>query len=197
MEGKLSLDLAGASLPLFDPATGSVDGTLAVHQVQVRPGPLALQIVGAIDQVQALLLRRQAGELSKEQVWMQMPEQQIPFKLEQGRVYHEGMTFMVKNVSVKTSGSVGTDETIRLVAHIAIRDEWLGDNKVFAGLKGQTVQIPINGTLSRPQLDPRILANLTKQFGGSALEGLIQDKVGDKLDGAVKDGLDKLFRKKK
>ena len=197
VEGKLSLDLAGASLPLFDPATGSVDGTLAVHQVQVRPGPLALQIVGAIDQVQALLLRRQAGELSKEQVWMQMPEQQIPFKLEQGRVYHEGMTFMVKNVSVKTSGSVGTDETIRLVAHIAIRDEWLGDNKVFAGLKGQTVQIPINGTLSRPQLDPRILANLTKQFGGSALEGLIQDKVGDKLDGAVKDGLDKLFRKKK
>lgn len=197
VEVKLSLSLAGASLPLFDPATGNVAGTLAVHQAQVRPGPLALQIVGAIDQVQAILLRRQAGELSKERVWLEMPEQQVPFKLEQGRVYHEGMTFMVKNVTVKTSGSVGTDETLRLVADIAIRDEWLGDNKVFAGLKGQSVQIPINGTLSRPQLDPRILGNLTKQFGSSALEGLIQDQVGDKLDGAVKNGLDKLFRNKK
>lgn len=197
VEGKLSLDVAGASLPLLDPATGSIAGSLAVHTAQVRPGPLALQIVGAIDQIQALLLRRQAGELSKERVWLQMPEQQIPFKLEQGRVYHEGMTFMVKNVSVKTRGSVGTDETIQLVAEIAIRDEWLGDNKIFAGLKGQSVQIPINGTLTRPQLDSRVLGNLTKQFGNSALEGLIQDKVGDKLDDAVKNGLDKLFRNKK
>ena len=196
VEGKFSLDMQAASLPLSAPATGSVDATLAVHQVQVRPGPLALKIVSAIDQVQTIISRRPLGDLSQD-VWLEMPEQQIPFKLEQGRVHHQGMTFTVKNVAVKTSGSVGLDETLQLIAEIPVRNEWLGSNKVFAGLKGQSIQIPINGTLTSPQLDPRVLSNLTQQMGGTVIEGLLKDQVGDKLDGAINKGLDRLFGGKK
>ena len=112
-------------------------------------------------------------------------------------MHHEGLTFIVKNVTVRTSGSVGTDETISLVAEIGIRDEWLGNNKALAGLKGQSIQIPMTGTLTRPQPDPRVFANLAQQIGGSALEGLLQDKVGDKLDDAINNGLDKLLKRKK
>ena len=196
VEGKFSLDMQAASLPLSAPATGSVDATLAVHQVQVRPGPLALKIVSAIDQVQTIISRRPLGDLSQD-VWLEMPEQQIPFKLEQGRVHHQGMTFTVKNVAVKTSGSVGLDETLQLIAEIPVRNEWLGSNKVFAGLKGQSIQIPINGTLTSPQLDPRVFSNLTQQMGGTVIEGLLKDQVGDKLDGAINKGLDRLFGGKK
>ena len=193
VEGKFSLDMKGASLPLSAPATGSADGTLSVHQVQVRPGPLALKLVSAIDQVQSLISRRPLGDLSKD-VWLEMPEQHVQFQLEQGRVHHDGMTFTVKNVAVKTSGSIGTDETLNLMAEIPVRDEWLGSNKIFAGLKGQSIQIPINGTLTNPQLDPNVISKLTQQMGGSAIEGVLKDKVGDKLDGVINDGLNKFFK---
>ena len=196
VEGKFSLDMQGASLPLSAPATGTVDARLSVHQVQVRPGPLALKIVGAIDQVQSIITRRSVGDLSKD-VWLEMPEQHIPFKMEQGRVHHEGMTFTVKNVAVKTSGSVGTDETLDLIAEIPIQNGWLGNNKVFASLKGQSVRIPIRGTLTSPQLDPSIFSKLTEQLGGSVLEGVLQDQVGGKLDGVINDGLNRFFKGKK
>lgn len=196
VEGKFSLDMQGATVPIYAPTTGSVDGKLSVHQVQVRPGPLALKIVSGIDQLQSIISRRPLGDLSKD-VWLEMPEQHVPFKLIEGRVHHEGLTFMVKNVVVKTSGSVGLDESIRLVAEVPVKDEWLGSNKIFAPLKGQSVQIPISGTLTNPQLDPRVFSNLTQQMGGSLLEGVLKDQVGDKLDGALNNGLNRLLRGKK
>ena len=193
VEGKFSLDMKGASIPLSAPATGSVDATLSVHQVQVRPGPLAMKIVGAIDQVQSIITRRSLGVASQD-VWLQMPEQHIPFKMEQGRIHHEGMTFTVQNVVVKTSGSVGIDETLSLIAEIPMQDQWLGSNKTFASLKGTSIQIPINGTLTSPQLDPNVFSNLTQQMGGSVLEGVLKDKVGDKFDGVINDGLNRFFK---
>lgn len=196
VEGKFSLDMQGATVPIYTPTTGSVDGKLSVHQVQVRPGPLALKIVSGIDQLQTLISRKPLGDLSKD-VWLEMPEQHVPFKLIEGRVHHEGMTFMVKNVIVKTSGSVGLDESIQLIAEVPVKDEWLGSNKIFAPLKGQSVQIPISGTLTNPQLDPRVFSNLTKQMGGSLLEGVIKDQVGDKLDDALSNGLNRFLKGKK
>ena len=165
-----------------------------------RPGPTALQIVSAINQIQSMITRRQTGDANPAQVWLEMPEQQVPFKLDQGRMYNDGLTFLVKNVSVKTSGSVGLDETLNLVAEIGIRDEWLGNNKILASLKGQSISIPIIGTLNHPQIDSRVFASLAQKLGSSAFEGILQDKVGDKLnnlDGALNKGLDKLFGGKK
>ena len=42
-EGKFSLNLEGASVPLFTPLASSVQGGLAIHGAQVGPGPLAKQ----------------------------------------------------------------------------------------------------------------------------------------------------------
>ena len=84
-----------------------------------------------------------------------------------------------------------------MVAEIPIQAEWLGNNKTLQSLKGQLISIPIAGTLSKPKLDPRVFAKLTQQLGGSVIEGLIQDKIGGKLDGAVNKGLDLLFKGKK
>ncbi len=197
VEGKISVDMQAASLPLLAPATGTASGVLSIHRAQARPGTVALQITSAIDQVRTMITRRQANGPNRDQVWLEMTEQQVPFRLEQGRMYHEGMTFMVSNVSVKTSGSVGLDNTLNLIAEIAIKDEWLGNNKAVAGLKGKSIQIPITGTTSRPQIDPSVFTSLLQQLGGSAIEGLLQDKVGDGLNGVINDGLDKLLRGRK
>jgi len=197
VDGKISVDTQGASLPLSAPATGSADGVLTIHRAQAKPGPTSLQIVQAINQVRTILTRKQSGDPNRDQVWIEMTEQQVPIKLAQGRVYHQGMTFTVATVTVKTSGSVGLDNTLNLVAEIAVKDEWLGNNKTLAGLKGKTIQIPITGTTSRPQVDPNAFAELAKQIGGAAIDGLLEDKVGGDLKGVINNGLDQLLRGKK
>ena len=197
IDGKFSAQMNAATLPLFAPSDGSAQGELLIERVQARPGRLALQIVQAIDQVQSIIKRSVLGGTNLETALIEMPEQQIPFKLEQRRVYHQGMTFLVNNVSVKTTGSVGMDTTLSLVAEISIHNDWLGNNKVLAGLKGKSIQIPITGTTSRPQIDPSVFSNLLRQLGGSAVEDLLQEKVGGRLNEAVNDGLDKLLKGQK
>lgn len=197
VDGKISVEMQQASLPLSMPSAGSMGGVLSIHQAQAKPGSVGMQLANVIEQVKSILTRKPAGDPNREQVWIEMPEQRVPFNLVQGRVYHEGMTFAIKNVSLKTRGSVGVDNTLNLVADIPVHDEWLGKDKILAGLKGKTISIPITGTLSQPQVDPAIFENLLRQVGESGLEGVLKDKVGDELNGILNNGLDKLLRNKK
>jgi len=197
VDGKITVDLGAASLPLSDPSTGSANGVLSIHRAQAKPGPLSLQMIGVINQIRSILTRQPGGNPNRDQVWIEMTEQQVPFKLENDRVYHQGMTFLVTKVLIRTSGSVGLDNTLDLVAEIPIKDEWLGNNKALAGMKGKTVKVPITGTTSRPQVDPSAMADLARQLSGAAIDGLLDDKVGDGLKGVINNGIDKLLRGKR
>ena len=193
VEGKFSLDVAGGSLPLMTPTSGEMSGAVGVHRAQVRPGPASMQIVGLIDQIRSVIRQRAAGDPQRERVWMELPEQSVDFKLTQGRMHHRALTIQIQDVTLRTSGFVGMDETLNLTAEFVIPDDWIGNTKLLAGLKGKSIRIPIGGTLSRPVPDGRILGELTRQLGGSALEGLLEKKLDSKLDGLFKKNLNKLL----
>ena len=193
VEGKFSLDVAGGTLPLMTPTSGELSGAVGVHRAQVRPGPSSMQLVALIDQIRAAIRQRPAGDPQRERVWMEMPEQSVDFKLAQGRMHHRLLTIQIKDVTLRTSGSVGMDETLNLIAEFGIPDDWIGSTKVLASLKGKSLRIPIGGTLSQPRPDSRILGELTKQLGGSALEGLLEKQLDNKLDGLFKKNLNKLL----
>ena len=205
VEGKFSVDLAGGTLPLLSPSTGEFSGAIGVHTAQVRPGPLTMQLLGVIDQVRSVLRQRAATGPQRERVLMEMPEQSVDFKLADGRMHHQGLTFQFQDVTLRTSGSVGMDETLNLIAEIPVPDEWVAGKKLLAGFKGKSISIPIGGTLKQPRLDSRVLGDLTKQMGGSALEGFLGDKLGGSLDKPLEGQLEKklegafdgLFNKKK
>jgi translocation and assembly module TamB len=57
---------------------------------------------------------------------------------------------------------------------------------LLSGFKGQSLQIPLSGTLTRPQMDERAIGSLTQQL----LQGAAQQAVGGELNKA----LDKLFK---
>ncbi len=179
IDGQFSLDVASGALPLSAPTTGELGATLGVHHVKVRPGGTALQVLGMFDQIQSIITRKPAGNGPRDHIWMQMPEQAIAFKLAGGRVHHTDVTFLIGDGVVQSSGSVGMDETIDLVLQIPIRDEWTRDQKLLAGLKDKSLKIPVRGTLTRPQIDSRILTELATQIGGTALEGVLEDKLDD------------------
>jgi hypothetical protein len=191
VEGKISLDLQQATIPMGSTVNGTGEGMMTIHGAQAHPGPLAMQIVQSIDQVRSIITRQLPPNPNSDKVWVEMPEQKVPVKLEQGRMFHDGMTFIVANATVKTSGSVGMDSSLNLVAQFALKDDWLGNKKL---LKGKSIQVPITGTISRPKIDPKFFANLAQQLGGSLVDDLLQDKVGGGVDRIINNGLDKLLK---
>ena len=57
-EGKFSLDLEETIVPLANPRQAQVQGRLAVHQLNVTPGPMMADLIQIVKQVEALSERK-------------------------------------------------------------------------------------------------------------------------------------------
>jgi hypothetical protein len=182
-QGELSLDLTGAKVPLFTPETASAVGRLEVHSLQVTPGPPARAVILLAEQIRALIERRPPPtELNRNPTLLAINDQKIDFRMAGGRVVHQGMTMNVGEVTIRTSGWVGFDETMGLVAEIPIKAEWVQQTPALASMQGQSLQIPIGGTLRRPQIDPRAWQQVLALFAQGAARGLIEDQLNRLLE---------------
>jgi hypothetical protein len=187
-EGQFSMQLDGVRVPLAESKRADAAGRLSVHSVRVVPGPMARELVGLAQQVEALAKRRDPTALAgRSQVTLlNIRDQQVNFRVLDGRVHHQNLEFQVGDVTMRSQGSVGFDQTIQLTLHVPIQDAWVGKEPLLAGLKGQSLQVPMSGTLTRPQLDQRAIASLSQQL----LQGAAQNAIGGELNKA----LDKLFK---
>jgi translocation and assembly module TamB len=199
-QGKFSVDVDQAMIPLEAPTTLAAQGSLQVQQVTVGPGPLALQLIAIAEQVRDVVegkagidglialassqaLPQPAGEA---RTWLELPEQAVPVYVVDGKVHHQQLTMQVRDVTLRTSGAVGLeDESLELMCEIPIRDEWLSRRPQLASLKGQTLKIPIRGTISRPELDLRALPQLGRDLAVAAGRGAIQSQIGEALNGGT------------
>jgi hypothetical protein len=139
-------------------------------------------------QIESIARRRDltAQSTNSQVTLLAIRDQQVNFRVLDGRVHHQNMEFQVGDVTMRSQGSVGFDETISLTLQVPIQDAWIGDQPLLAGLKGQMLQVPITGTLTRPQMDQRAIAGLSQQL----LQGAAQKAIGGELNKA----LDKLFK---
>jgi hypothetical protein len=188
-EGLFSLQLDGARMPISEPKRADSKGQLTVHSVRVVPGPMAAQWVSLAQQVEALAKRRDPASLIGRQVTLvSIRDQQVNFQVAGGRVYHDKMEFQVGDVVVRSQGSVGLDETIALNLEIPVQDAWVAMEPLLYGLKGQSIQIPVSGTLTKPQMDNRSIASLTGQ--------LLQKGAGEAVGKELNRALDKFLKPK-
>jgi hypothetical protein len=182
VEGELSMDLEGARLPLTDPAQAEIAGRLTIHSAQIGPGPLVREL--------SMLLKGPATlTLAKDNV--------VPVLLVKGRVYHSGLELHFPELTVRTSGSVGLDGSLALVAEMPVPPKWLGSSKLARAVAGQTIRLPIGGTLSKPKIDERALREASARFARDAAENALRQEVDDKLKKEAENGLRKLFRPRK
>jgi hypothetical protein len=148
---------------------------------------MAAQWVGLAQQVEALVKRRDPASPTNRQVTLvSIKDQQVNFQVANGRVYHQKMEFQVGDVVLRSQGSVGLDETVALTIEIPIQDAWVNKEPLLAGLKGQSVTIPVNGTLTKPQMDNRAIASLTGQ--------LLQKGAGQAVGNELNKALDKFLK---
>jgi hypothetical protein len=195
-EGMFSLDLDGMRVPLGEPRQAESAGRLTVHSVRVVPGPLAQQWIALAQQIESLVKSRDPGRRGigvgddpareRQVTLLSIRDQQVNFRVTDGRVHHQTMEFQVGDITMRTQGSVGFDETISLALHVPFQDKWIAKEPLLAGFKGQSLEVPISGTLTRPQMDHRAIASITQQL----LQGAAQQAIGGELNKA----LDKLFK---
>lgn len=189
-EGVFSLQLGDSAFPLAQPLLGEANGILSLEQAQVGPGPLSRELIELGKQVEAVLKSRPPGNVRS---WLTMPKQDVRFAVQGGRVFHDRIAFQTREVTITTQGSVGLDQSIELLAEIPIKDEWVAKEKLLAGLKGQSLQIPIGGTLTQPRVDSRALT----EIGSKMIGGTIKNRIDEELEKGIQKGLDKLLRPKK
>src|SRR6185436_9097746 len=136
-EGKFSIAIEQAQVPLLAPQSAAIRSQLAIHQGQVGPGPLAMQYLGVLEKVRLALDRTgKTKPIDPNKGWIIFPEQTVPVAVQDRRVYHQGMIMQIGNVHMSTHGSVGMDDSLDMVLAIPLPDAWLGDPKL-AVLKGK------------------------------------------------------------
>ncbi len=176
-QGQFSIELDGCRIPIGDWNHAEIAGRMIVHSAQISPGPLVQELTSSLA-TSPTLVRIQ-------------PESVILFRMTGGRIYHQGLTLEFPELTMRTYGSVGLDDSLKLMVEMSVPLSWLPRNAVTDAIKKQKVQIPVGGTLKSPQLDRAELARLKQAVGnltrsvlpgdlGNQLNRFLQRKPGDK-----------------
>ncbi len=169
VEGAFSFGLSGCRVPLDDPHQADVAGQLTIHSLSMEPGPLIKELAVVLGQPTAARLAQNSN---------------IDFRVVQGRVYHRGLELQFPEMTIRTYGSVGFDQTLAIMTEMNMPTAWMREGALSNALKNQVIRIPIAGTLDKPQIDQKVVADLRKQFlkdiGGAAtnvLKGELQKQL--------------------
>ena len=90
-------------------------------------------------------------------------------------------------MTIETSGSVGFDESLAMMAEISLSDRLRGSGPL-AELLSQPLQVPISGTLKKPKVDMPELRGLNREALRDTARGLLRNEL--------KRGLDRLLKPK-
>ena len=71
---------------------------------------------------------------------------------------------------------------MEMLATVPIPDDWADKSPWLGGLRGQSLQFPIRGSLSNPQLDSQLLSQLGRQTVQNAATGFLQQGLNRGLD---------------
>lgn len=163
--GEFSLSLDDCEIPLDSPKLSRISGRLSIHSVQV----------GAND-----LVRKLAETLKLPGEIRLIDESVVEFSVQGEAVLHDGLEFVLGPVRIRSHGEVKFDESIQLLLQIQLPSDWKDSRPVLRALAGKTIQVPVGGTLRKPQLmvEEAVKGNLVSLIRGLAnpadLDGVSQ-----------------------
>ena len=147
--GRFSLRLDGATMPVGAPEAGALSGVLAMHAVDLGPGPLVTRTI------QALPI-----QLPGPPTIRIADESRVEFRLADRKVWHKGLEFGVplakpgQRLDLQSSGSVGLDDkALDLKLELPIPADLPQERPLLASLAGRSVSIRIGGALGEPRVN--------------------------------------------
>lgn len=147
IDGEVSLHLS--SLRMVIKEDGAVmeelKGEIVIHEANATGG----STIADISRVMADVLRRRVP--TKVQV---LRDSRIAFHYRDGRVFHEGFAFVLPEISnelvLKTTGSVGIDETLDLVLSVNVPKTMTEQYAVLAAFSDKPIEVAIKGSFDKP-----------------------------------------------
>ena len=168
VQGQISVAISNCQVPLANPNAGDISGQLTIHELEMTRGPFMQELAG-------LLKRDEPAQLAQNSV--------VPFRMVQGRIYHEGLVIKLHEITVRTYGSVGlADQSLAIMAELPVPLSWLAAEVAGDPSRQKTIRVPIGGTLSKPQIDRREVERLAGQFVRQASEGILRNGIAKPLE---------------
>jgi len=180
-EGLLSVDLAGARLPLGDFFGGELSGQMLFENFEVTPGPQAQPLVNLIVKLQSLIDPRFA--FGDKTVLMRIRPDPVRVKLVDRRLWHDGLVMEMGQLTVRTDGSVGADGSLSMMTEVAFRGDIAGGTPIVGQLLRTPLAIPLRGTLNRPQWDAGALDKILARIVENTAQAVLTDGIGRGLNG--------------
>jgi hypothetical protein len=177
-EGTFSVELDGGRVPLADPTKADIGGRLIVQNMTVTPGPLFRPFAVIGQQIEAIAQGR-LPTAGAETALLKIDDQKVDFHLVDGRVYHQGLSMQVGQVTMRTRGWVGLDESVNIIVEIPLKEEWTRErNSPLASLDEPMIRIPIVGNLKDPKFDTRVTAKLMEAIPRATIENGLNKALG-------------------
>ncbi len=174
--GLVSVDLAGARLPLGDPLGGEAGGQILFEQFEVKPSGGMQPLVNLLARLQAVVDPRFA--VGDKVVLLRVRPEPIRVRLVNRRLWHEGLVMDAGQLTVTSRGSVGEDGSLEAVIEVAFRGDVAGQTPVVAQLMRTPIAIPLKGTISRPQFDAGAIDLIIKRIVENTARAVINDGIG-------------------
>lgn len=184
--GLVSVDVAGARLPLADPGAGEAAGQLVFEDLEVTPGPLLEPLANLVVRLQSLVDPRFA--FGDRAVLMRVRPDPVRFRVTGGRTWHEGLIMDMGQLVLRSAGSVGDDGSLAMTVEVGFRGDLVAGAPRLARFLKRPLVIPLTGTAERPQFDVAAMDRLIGRIGDNTAESVIRDGFERTLE-----GLEELF----
>lgn len=176
----VSVDVAGARLPLGDAFGGEVAAQVMLETFEVRPSGTMQPLVSLLGKLQAAVDPR--FTLSDKQVLLRVRPEPIRIRLAERRIWHEGLVMDSGQFTVSSRGSVGADGSLAMLVEVALRGDLVGQTPVVAQLLRTPIAIPLKGTMARPQFDAGAIDVTVKRILENTARAVVDDGIGRGLE---------------
>jgi hypothetical protein len=178
--GVVSIDAAGARLPLADPFAGEAAAQVVFEQFEVTPGGAMQPLVNLLGKLQAAVDPRFA--VSDKPVLLRVRPEPIRVRLAARRLWHEGLVMDSGAFTLTSKGRVGADGSLAMLVEVAFRGDLVGQAPVVAALARTPLAIPLKGTLARPQFDAGAIDVVVQRVLENTARAVFDDGLGRGLE---------------
>ena len=179
-EGMVSVDLAGARLPLDDPFAGEAAGQVVFDPLELVPAATVQPLVNLLVRLQSAVDPRFA--LGDKRVLLKVRSDPVRVRLTGRRLWHEGLVLDTGAWTVASGGSVGADGSLSMAVEVALRGDLAGQTPIVAKLMRTPLVIPLTGTVDRPTFDARAIDLVVGRIVENTAEAVINDGIGRGLE---------------
>lgn len=178
--GAVTVDLAGARIPLGDPTAGELAAQVVFDQLEAVPEAGMQPLVNLLVRLQTVLDPRfQFGDKA---VVLRVRPEPVRVRMSQRRFWHEGLVMDTGRLSVRSAGSVGADGSLAMTVEVALRGDLVGQAPVVGQLLRTPLVIPLKGTVQKPQFDARAIDLVIGRVVENTAEAVIKDGLGRGLE---------------